>query len=284
MGIRETVTLDILSDSEMKSLEQKVVKLEELEKRKDKAVKSIRSKKSKGQGIFSTDSGKEALPSSFLKKRKKLGDSGLAGGRGKDSAEKLVGDRIKADTEEKFNRTEGILSALGLNIKSKKKLTKNSLVSGGGAPIQKSNEFKKLRNEVASVKKNQKALAESLSDTSSLVRGASGLSTPSGIFGAGMGLATKIPHLAAVSGIATALYAKFQSQYGSAGTKDTRKKVLANDVSNIGSELESDIDSGSKLFLSNPLSNQGLPRGNSNTANLRDGTRIHIQRKEGSYL
>ena len=59
--------------------------------------------------------------------------------------------------------------------------------------------------------------------------------------------------------------------------------MLAEDVSDIGTENATDIASGRKLFLSNPLKNQGLPTGNSNTQSLRDGIRIYNLRQEGSY-
>ena len=277
MGTRNRVSLDILDDTDMKEVERKTVQLEKLEAKKEKALK-------KKGGIFAGDTGDEALPSSIIRKRRKKEASGLKGGRLEESTEKLVGDKIKAETEEKFSRTESIMNALGFGKGSKSKVTKDSLVSGAGSPIQKSNEFKKLSNKVSKIQTNQKALAESLTTGGSLVQGAAGLRTPSGIFGAGIGIASKIPHVAIAITAAKLVYDKFVLQFGDGGTRDTRKKVLAEDVSDIGVETESDITSGRKLFLSNPMTNQGIPSGNSNTQMLRDGTRIHKLRKEGTYF
>ena len=284
MPVVQKVTLEILTDSELKKTEQKVIKLEELAQRKDVAARSITLKKTRGSGLFATSQGIEALPSGVLRKRNREAQSGLSGGRLDDSKQKLLGDKISVETEEKFNRTERIMSALGINIKGKQKPTKNSLVSGAGAPIQKSSEFKRLRGKVGKLESNQKALAQSLTgDARSLIRGASGLTTPNGIIGAGFGLASKIPHIAIAITAAKIVADKYIGQFANGGTRDTRLKITDEDLSNIGVENETDITSGRKLFLSNPLKNQGLPTGNSNTQNIRDGIRIYNLRQEGSY-
>lgn len=285
MPVVEKVTLEILTDSELKKTEQKIIKLEELAKRKQTAQNKISNRKTKQSGIFASSEGQEALPSSVLRKRRKEDSLGLSGGRLDNSTQKLVGDKIKADTEEKFNRTERIMSALGIDVGSKKKVSKGSLVSGAGSPVQKSNAFKKLSSKVGKLESNQKALAQSFTDgAKSLVNGASGLTTPSGIVTAALSASRLIPGVGTAIGVAAFVAERFVAQHGRGGTRDTAKKVLDEDVSDIGVENETDVFSGAKLFLSNPMNNQGLPRGNSNTANLRDGIRIYNRRQEGSYL
>lgn len=284
MPVVEKVTLEILTDSELKKTEQKIVRLEQLAQRKDTATRTIALNKSRGSGIFATSQGIDALPSATLRKRNREANSGLSGGRLDDSSQKILGDKIKSETEEKFNRTERIMSALGINIKGKATPTKNSLVSGAGAPIQKSNEFKKLRGKVGKLESNQKALAQSLTgDARSLISGASGLSTPNGLLSAGTGLISRIPHITIAIAAAKIVADKYIGQFAVGGTRDTRLKITDEDLSNIGVENETDITSGRKLFLSNPLKNQGLPTGNSNTQNIRDGIRIYNLRQEGSY-
>lgn len=271
------VSLDILDPKNMKQIEREAVRIEKANLKLEKA------KRAKG-GIFAGDEAREALPSALLKKRRKEAASGLKGGRLDDSTDKLVGEKISAQVEEeKLNVTRTIMNALGIGGAKKAKLAKNSLVSGAGNPLGKQNEFLKLRDKVGKMENTQKAFAKSLTGNFNMIKGASGLTTPSGIFGAGMGIVGKVPHVAAVIAAAAMIYEKYESQYGGGGTKDTRKKILAEDVSDIGVEAQSDINSGRVLFLSNPMKNQGMPAGNSNTQFLRDGTRIHKLRKEGTY-
>ena len=244
MPVVEKVQLNILSDDDLKGLEQKVVKLEKLEQRRVKATDSIKNKDTKRGGIFASTEGQEALPSNIIRKRRKLED-------------------------EISRSSDSILAGLD---KSKDKKSKSAIV--------KASEFTQLQNQVNA---NEKVLSI-FSKGQGLVAGAAGLTTASGIFGSGLGAAKAIPGVGIALFAAKLAYDKFVSQFGKAGTKDTRKKVLAEDVSDIGVETESDVASGRKLFLSNPMNNQGLPTGNSNTQNLRDGIRIHKLRKEGTYF
>jgi|APSaa5957512535_1039671.scaffolds.fasta_scaffold14413_3 hypothetical protein len=212
----------------------------------EKLAKRAEIARKKQGGIFVNDEGSVALPSNILKKRRKLENQSRSS-RGADS----------------------LLAGLD---KAKDKKSSSAFI--------KPSEFTKLKNQVNA---NEKVLGL-FGRGQAFLSGASGLTTSSGIFGAGLGLASKIPLIGMIIGIATKAAERFVAQHQDGGTRDTRKAVLADDVSDIGSETESDRNSGRKLFLSNPLRNQGLPRGNSNTADLRDGTRIHIQRKQGSYL
>jgi len=243
MPARAKVRANILSKDDLKELEDQVIKLESLEQRKIRATDSIKNRKSKGSGIFASTEGQEALPSNIIRKRRKLQD-------------------------EISRQSDSILAGL-----SKSKDNKSA------AAIVKKSEFTKLQNQVNA----QEKILGIFSRSQGLIQGASGLTTASGIFGAGIGVASKIPHIAIALTAAKIVYDKFASQFAAGGTKDTRVKVLDEDVSDIGVANETDIASGRKLFLSNPMSLQGLPKGNSNTENLRDGIRRFNLQQEGSY-
>ena len=178
----------------------------------------------------------------------------------------IIKKRRKAELS---RNADSVLSAL--NKASDKK---------SAAAIVKQSEFTALKNEVSA----QKKFLLQMSKGKELIQGAAGLTVPGGVLPAGISGATRfIPGLGIAIAVATVIADKYVGQFGDGGTKDTRKKVLASDVSNIGVENETDIASGRKLFLSNPFNNQGVPRGPSNTENLRDGIRIYNLRQEGSY-
>ena len=147
------------------------------------------------------------------------------------------------------------------------------------AAVVKKSEFTKLQQQV-NVQEN---IINTITRGQSLIQGASGLATPGGILSAASGAAKFIPGIATAIAAAQIVADKYISQFGAGGTKDTRVKIRDEDLSNIGVENETDIASERKLFLSNPLQNQGLPTGNSNTQNIRDGIRIYNLRQEGSY-
>jgi len=243
MPVVEKVSLSILSDSELKSLEQKIVKLESLADRKQAATNEISRKKTRQTGIFASTEGQDALPSSIIKKRRKL-------------------------TDNISRESDSILAALD---KSRDKKS--------AAAIVKKSEFTKLQQKV-NVQEN---ILNNITRGQNLLSGASGLATPGGILSAASGAARIIPGLAIAIAAAQFVADKYIAQFGAGGTKDTRIKIRDEDLSNIGVENETDITSGRKLFLSNPLRNQGLPTGNSNTQNIRDGIRIFNLRQEGSY-
>ena len=102
------MSFDILSDQDMQKLERDVTKLEKLAKRKQAAKGGIYSKK-----------GQEALPSSIIKNQKRSIDSGLYKGRAEESKQKLLDDEIRSQTEEKVNKTQSIMNALGISKNSK---------------------------------------------------------------------------------------------------------------------------------------------------------------------
>lgn len=191
---------------------------------------------------------------------------GIFGGQGEALPSSIIKKQRKAETSRQAD------SALAAINKATDKKSASAVV--------KVSEFTKLKNQVNA---NEKVLSI-FSRGQELVKGTSGLTTATGIFGTGLGILGKLPFAGIAISAATIALQKFTAQFAAGGTRDTRVKVLDDDVSDIGVETETDIASGRKLFLSNPLNNQGLPRGNSNTANLRDGTRIYNLRQEGSYL
>jgi len=157
-------------------------------------------------------------------------------------------------------------------------LQKASDKKSASAVVKKS-EFTKLQQKV----NVQESILGSLTRGQNFIQGASGLAAPGGILSAAGGTARLIPGVGIAIAAAQIVADKFASQFGAGGTRDTRVKIRDEDLSNIGVENETDIASGRKLFLSNPLQNQGLPTGNSNTQNIRDGIRIYNLRQEGSY-
>jgi hypothetical protein len=147
------------------------------------------------------------------------------------------------------------------------------------AAFVRTSEFTQLKNQVNG---NQRLLL-SLNKGEALVQGASGLLDPRGILNMGTGALRALPGIGLAASIAAIVMERFIAQFGAGGTRDTRVKVLDETFSNIGVENETDIASGRRLFLSNPFNNQGVPRGPSNTENLRDGIRIYNLRREGTY-
>ena len=147
------------------------------------------------------------------------------------------------------------------------------------AAFVKTSEFTKLQQKV----NVQESILGNLTRGQNLLQGASGLATPNGLLSSASGVASRIPGALIAIGAAKFFVDKYIGQFGAGGTKETRVKIQDEDLSNIGVENETDVTSGRKLFLSNPLRNQGLPTGNSNTQNIREGTRIYNLRQEGSY-
>lgn len=208
--------------------------------------------------------GTERVTLSILSDRD-FNSGGIFGGQGEALPSSIIKKKRKAETS---RQADSILAALD-KAKDKK----------SSAAFVKTSEFTKLRTQVNA---NEKVLSL-FSKSQNLLSGASGLSTPGGILGAGVGLASRVPQIAIAIAAAKIVADKYIGQFAAGGTRDTRLKITDEDLSNIGVENETDITSGRKLFLSNPLKNQGLPTGNSNTQNIRDGIRIYNLRQEGSY-
>ena len=190
---------------------------------------------------------------------------GIFGGQGEALPSSIIKKKRKAESS---RQADSSLAAL------QKASDKKS-----AAAVVKKSEFTKLQTQVNA---NEKVLSL-FSRGQGFISGAAGLSTPGGILSTASGLAGRIPGAIIAIGAAKIVAEKYIGQFGAGGTRDTRVKIQDEDVSNIGVENETDIASGRKLFLSNPLRNQGLPTGNSNTQNIRDGIRIYNLRQEGSY-
>jgi hypothetical protein len=190
---------------------------------------------------------------------------GIFGGQGEALPSSIIKKKRKAESS---RQADSVLAAVE-KAKDKK----------SAAAIVKKSEFTKLQNQV-NVQQN---VLNTITRGQNLLQGASGLTAPGGILSAASGAARVIPGVAIAIAAAQIVADKFASQFGAGGTRDTRVKIRDEDLSNIGVENETDIASGRKLFLSNPLRNQGLPTGNSNTQNIRDGIRVYNLRQEGSY-
>lgn len=226
----------------------------------------------------------KALPKSFIRKRTKGIEKGIFGGRSEESTQKLHGEKIRAEfTEGPVSKTEAFLLALGLKGRNKK-LSSNSLLSGAGAPIKKNEVFKKLSDKVNRLAKTQTAIAETVSGAIPLLRGASGLQSIGGLGNLILNQAAKIGlPIFFITTIATLVWKMYKAQYGKGGTRDIRKLILSEDISRIGIENENELESGANLYLSYPQKLTGLPRGPSNTENLREGMVRWKQRHEGTY-
>ena len=270
----------------MSEFEKNVTHYEQLAKKiiaADKKLQQQEKQLSKRGGIYSDTNG-PSLPSAFVRKQQKQNNLGLFGGRLDDSTSVDPSEKIRSESEkQKLNPVEALLFSLGVKTYKLEKLAKGSLVSGAGAPIQKNNAFKNLVTKVNRLTVAQRATATILSQGQSFVSGASRLTSVAGITGLLGTVASRIPHVAAIILVATAVTKAYLAQFKAGGTRDKRKKVKAEDVSLIGVDNENVIASGTNLFLSNPQILQGLPRGNSNTIHLRDGIVRYKQRHQGDY-
>lgn len=224
------------------------------------------------------------LPKSITSKRLRNIEKGIQGGRGQEGAQRLHGQKLKPEfSDAPIGRTEALMFALGLKEKVRKS-TSDSLLSGAGAPIKKNEVFKKLTDKVSRMEKTQKALTEKILTIQPLIGGASGLRSIGGIGHLILNQAAKIGlPVFFVTTIATKIWEQYKSQYGKGRTRDVRKLVLDGDVSRIGIDNENELESGENLFMSYPQRLTGLPRGPSNTENLREGMARWKQRKEGTY-
>ncbi len=141
------------------------------------------------------------------------------------------------------------------------------------APFVRSNAFKKIQGEVDLLQAGQKKTTEALSFLTNFQGTAF-----TKLIGAGSNF---LPIGFALS-VATTVFALIESQFGSGGIFDRRKKELNSIKSLIGLERETDIIGGETLFLGNPTLVQGVAvNQTSNTENLRDGQRRFVLRSNG---
>ena len=286
-AVRKKISVKSLSAENLKEIETNVLKLESLNRRADSVKAKIDNQKQ--GGLFAPNQLKEALPSSVLNKRRKIDNTVSEFARSQDS--KLARGSLSSEKIRPQNADVGIVDGFiaSLGIKNlQRKTAKGSLVSAAGRPVRNfDNEFTKLRNKTNRLEQSQRSLAKIMSKGGALVAGASGLTSLNGITSIGLGLASKIPLVGFVTGIAVTaalkVWDEHVKQYNAGGTRDRRKKVLAGDVSLIGVDNENAIFSGENLFFSNPQQLQGLPRGKSNTSDKREGQARFILRHQGSY-
>jgi len=286
MAVSKKITLKSLSDADLRQIENDVLKLESLQRRNDTAKAKIN--RSKQGGLFSPSELREALPTSVINKRRKLDNTVSEFARSEDSKNAkgtLSNGKIRPEDED-LGIVGGFISSLG--IKQERKTAKNSLVSTAGRPVRSfDNEFTKLRTRTQRLEQQQSALARIISKGDALIAGASGITSVQGITSVGLNALGNIPLVGFVASIAVGVAAKLWDEnvrrFRDGGTRDRRKKVLAGDASLIGIDNENAIFSGENLFFSNPQSLQGLPKGKSNTAELRDGIARYNQRHSGSY-
>ena len=282
MAVRKSGILRSLSNESLNNLEQNLIKYQNIATKK-KTIDRTSSKK--GSGIYSQNNN-IALPSAFVRKQRRRKESGLADGRLEDSAHAkgtLSNGKIRPEEEPKINAIHGLMESLGIK-KYSRKASKGSLVSTGGRPIKSfDNEFTKLCNRTNKIENNQKALSKLFSQGQNLVLGAGGLTSISGITSLGLGFASKIPYIAVIIGIATTAAKVYVAQYNNGGTRDTRVKRLDESSALTSVSDETEIFGGERLQLSIPNVNHGLPSGNSNTQNMRAGTRTHKLRRDGVY-
>lgn len=192
------------------------------------------------------------LPRSITRKRQRELDRGIAGGRNVEGAQKLFGEKL--------------------------------LPESAGAPIKRNQVFKDLQKKVDGIENTQNAMTKIFGLMSPLVRGSSGLQSIGGLGNMLLNQAAKIGlPVSFITLIATKVWKQYKTQYGKGGTRDFRKLILDEDISRIGIENENELESGANLFLSNPQVLTGLPRGPSNTENLREGMARWKQRKAGTY-
>jgi len=141
------------------------------------------------------------------------------------------------------------------------------------APFERANPFKEIKDEINLLKEGQKRTNDALSFLTDFQgTGATKL----------LGAASKFLPVSFALSVATTVLALIESQYGSGGIFDRRKKELNSSKSLIGLERETDIIGGDTLFLGNPTLVQGVARNQtSNTENLRDGQRRFVLRSNG---
>lgn len=222
-----------------------------------------------------------ALPSSITRKRDKARERGLEGGKTEEGAKKSKDKKIEA-VDLKPSVFDSLFIALGLKGK-----LPSSLAAGVG-PLSGFSQAKKIQNIESLQKKifGKVIIKESAigGKAAGLFSGALGF-TQRGAFAQAVfsTFLTRVIPVAILMKLASAVWKIYKAQYGKGGTRDIRKLILAEDISRIGIENENELESGANLFLSNPQLLTGLPRGPSNTENLREGLARWKQRHEGSY-
>ncbi len=238
MPVVKKIRLEIVSKEELKDLENDVVFLEGLSRRKDTATARVKRRRQTA-GAFGQDPNNLALPSSVLKKRK----------------------------QEELQRI----------IKPKGGKLGEGLLAGTGAPIQRNVAFKNLLKKVSLLEESQQKTQKVLGKGFQLL--GMGQGGVGGITHALIGTVGKVFFpIAIAAAIAPMIFEIWKRSFGRGGQNDMSKTQLDSAISFIGLERETSIQGGDRLFLGNTLLKQGLPKGTSNTAELRFGARQYVLR------
>jgi len=238
MAVVEQLTLRAIipSTQEIQELQNAVIKIESLAERTEVAERKIRqSSQERRGGIFGKDSDTTALPRTITR-------------RNEDALTSRVADQKNANTFKNKDTTSA-------------------------APFVRSNQFKKIQNDVSLLKEGQQKTTEALS----LLTDFQGTAATRLL-----GAANRVLPIGFALSIATTVYGLIVAQFGAGGIFDIRKQELNSVKSLIGLERETDIIGGDTLFLGNPTLVQGVARNQtSNTENLRDGQRRFVLRSNG---
>ncbi len=239
MPVVQKIRLEIVSKEELRELENDVVFVEGLSRRKDTATARVRKRRGRAGGAFGQDPNDISLPSSVLKKRK----------------------------QEELQRI----------IKPKGGKLGEGLLEGTGAPIQRNVVFKNLQKKVSLMEQSQAKTNQVLGRAMQAIGlGSAGVG---GITHALIGTVGKVFFpIAIAAAIAPMIFEIWKRSFGRGGQNDMSKTQLDAAISFIGLERETTILGGDRLFLGDTTLKQGIPKGRSNTSDLRFGTRQYVLR------
>lgn len=248
MAIVKKIKLQIISSEELRDLENKVVKMEGLATRADKAnikIRNIRAKRAVGKAPIQTQTE----------------DRG-----GIFSTQPSIGD--ESDISKKLPGT--------LPLKSKDTTSQQ--------PVNFLTEWQKLKQEQLEQKYQINAMQKVVGLMPAIAKG---MSTPVAMEASLLGLGTRLPVIGFAFGgslsFAEYIYSLVVSEYGPGGTRDRRKLVTDATLSYLGTEDDTLIFSGQQLFLGDPTTHKGVLHTSSNTQNLQDGLRRFNLRTNGFW-
>lgn len=254
MAVIERGTIKILSKNDLRELERDVVKQEKLAGRADIASAKI------AQRVGPT------LPSAITKRRKKLSQLGLFGGRGEESILAQKQKDVIKRTEKNADFLDKILIRSGL-----RKGNPKSLISAAGSPIKTASEFKKLEAQVAKNTIGVNAIQKVVGKFTPLIQGGAAGAGSKIFFSQGLASITKIVlPVAIVTMIAQAAIQLWIDSYGKGGVNDPRKPIKDDVKSIIDLQFEESIISA-KLYFANSRTLKPGQETRSNTMNLKDG-------------
>ena len=152
-----------------------------------------------------------------------------------------------------------------------------------GKPTSSAGELIRRTGALSAFKGRNRMAARAFSTATGLAAVTSNIGTYGGAFTAISMFTKRLPYIGLIIAAVAAITKAYLAQYRPGGVRDVRKLYRAQDESMIGITNENMIAAGETLFISNPHSLQGMPRGNSNTMNLRDGISRYNLRHMGDY-